>query len=88
MADPKTPRTRPPQSAATAEFGVRVRTRREELELSQEAAAVVIGIHWTELGKIERGQRGPRLENILRIAQGLQTTPGALLDGLPVPPRQ
>ena len=88
MTDPNTPRTRLPLNAATAEFGMRVRTRREELELSQEAAAVVIGIHWTELGKIERGQRGPRLENILRIAQGLRTTPGALLDGLAVPARE
>lgn len=43
------------------------------------------GIHWTQLGKVERGQRSLRLENILRIAAGLETTPGELLDGLPVP---
>ncbi|SHV16128.1 helix-turn-helix domain-containing protein [Mycobacteroides abscessus] len=88
MTKPPIAVSRPPHSPATAEFGARVRSQREALGLSQEAAAVEIGIHWTELGKIERGQRGPRLENILRIAQGLQTSPGALLDGLPVPSRE
>ena len=38
-------------------FGERVRARRLELGLSQEAAAVRCGIHWTQLGKVERGQR-------------------------------
>ena len=42
-------------------------------------------IHWTQLGKVERGQRSLRLENIVRIAAGLQITPGSLVDGLPVP---
>lgn len=35
--------------------------------------------------KVERGQRSVRLENILRIADGLEITPGTLLDGLPIP---
>ncbi|MCC3323505.1 Predicted transcriptional regulator [Gordonia bronchialis] len=64
------------------EFGRRIRARREELGLSQEAAAVSIGIHWTQLGKVERGQRSVRVENIVKIAAGLSTTPGALLDGI------
>ncbi|MCX4096165.1 helix-turn-helix transcriptional regulator [Nocardia sp. alder85J] len=66
-------------------FGERVRTRRQELGWSQEVAAHEIGVHWTHLSQVERGQRSPRLENILRFAAGLRTTPGALLDGLPVP---
>lgn len=76
---------KPALSPTTREFGARVRARREWLGLSQEAAAVRCGIHWTQLGKVERGQRSLRLENILRIAAGLETTPGELLDGLPVP---
>lgn len=77
--------SKPPVSATTEEFGARVRARRHELNWSQEKAAVRCGIHWTQLGKVERGQRSLRLENILRVAHGLQTTPGKLLDGLPLP---
>ena len=64
-------------------FGRRVRARREELDLSQEAAADQFGVHWTYLGQVERGQRPARVENILKLAYGLDTTPGALLDGVP-----
>lgn len=46
-------------------------------------AAHEIGIHWTHLGQVERGQRSARVENILKLAAGLQTTPGRLLDDLP-----
>jgi DNA-binding XRE family transcriptional regulator len=76
---------KPPLNETTREFGARIRARREELGLSQEAAALRCRIHWTQLGKVERGQRSLRLENIIKIAFGLNTTPGALLDGLPQP---
>jgi hypothetical protein len=69
----------------TRVFGERVRHRRLELGLSQEAAAVRCGIHWTQLGKVERGQRSLRLETIVKIAAGLESDPGALLSGLPLP---
>ncbi|GAA4401535.1 helix-turn-helix domain-containing protein [Tsukamurella soli] len=59
-------------------------SRREGLGLSQEAAAVQCDLHWTYVGQVERGQRSPRVENVLKFARGLDTTPGALLDGLPV----
>lgn len=76
--------TKPPLNATLAEFGERVRARRAELGWSQEAAAHEIGVHWTYLGQVERGQRGARIENVLKLAAGLRTTPGALLDGLPL----
>ena len=69
----------------TRVFGERVRARRIELGLSQEAAAVRCGIHWTQLGKVERGQRSLRLETIVKIAGGLDVDPGALVGGLPAP---
>jgi ribosome-binding protein aMBF1 (putative translation factor) len=69
----------------TREFGERVRQRRLKLGLSQEAAAVRCGIHWTQLGKVERGQRSLRLETILKIAAGLDLEPGQLVNGLPTP---
>ncbi|OZG27692.1 transcriptional regulator [Williamsia sp. 1138] len=75
--------SKPPLNSTLGAFGARVRARRLELGWSQEVAAQEIGVHWTHLGQVERGQRSARVENILRIAAGLQTTPGQLLDGLP-----
>jgi transcriptional regulator with XRE-family HTH domain len=72
----------------TRVFGRRVRQRRLELGLSQEAAALRCGIHWTQLGKVERGQRSLRLETIVKIAAGLDIDPGKLVAGLPDPQRQ
>lgn len=69
----------------TRVFGERVRERRLELGLSQEAAAVRCGIHWTQLGKVERGQRSLRLETIVKIADGLDVDPGELVRALPAP---
>ncbi len=69
----------------TRVFGERVRARRVELGLSQEAAAVRCGIHWTQLGKVERGQRSLRLETIVKIAGGLDVDPGKLVSKLPSP---
>ena len=76
---------KPALNETTRVFGERVRERRLELGLSQEAAAVRCGIHWTQLGKVERGQRSLRLETIVKIADGLDIDPGYLVRQLPVP---
>lgn len=69
----------------TEEFGERIHQRRLELGLSQEAAARLCGIHWTQFGKVERGQRSLRLETIVRIARGLDVDAGQLVRELPLP---
>lgn len=79
-------RAKPALNETTRVFGERVRDRRMELGLSQEAAAVRCGIHWTQLGKVERGQRSLRLETIVKIAVGLGIDAGELVSGLPAPP--
>ncbi|MEE6139842.1 helix-turn-helix transcriptional regulator [Mycobacterium sp. 050128] len=81
-------RPKPPLNETTRAFGERVRDRRLALELSQEAAAVRCGIHWTQLGKVERGQRSLRLETIIKIADGLDIDAGELVSGLPSPPTE
>nr|MBM4732932.1 helix-turn-helix domain-containing protein [Prescottella equi] len=53
-----------------------------ELGWSQEQAAHGCGVHWTYLGQVERGQRSPGVENLLKLSEGLRTTPGQVLDGL------
>jgi len=77
-----TPPRKPPLSSATAEFGARVRAKREELGLSQEALADTCELHWTYIGQVERGQRNISLHNILRIAVAIQVDPGDLVRGL------
>jgi ribosome-binding protein aMBF1 (putative translation factor) len=77
--------SKPALNETTRVFGERVRGRRQALGLSQEAAAVRCGIHWTQLGKVERGQRSLRLETIVKIAHGLEVDPGELVSGLPIP---
>lgn len=76
---------RQPPSAATVEFGRRVRELREGLRSLAEALAARAGVHWTFLGHVERRQRSIRFDNILRIAGGLGVGPGLLLDGLVTP---
>ncbi|MGJ6122336.1 helix-turn-helix transcriptional regulator [Mycolicibacterium sp. Y3] len=78
-------RAKEAQNEATRAFGERVRERRQELGISQETAADRMAIHWSQLGKIERGQRSLRLETILKIAAGLDIDAGKLVSGLPVP---
>lgn len=76
---------KPPLNDTTRVFGERVRDRRLELGLSQESAAVRCDIHWTQLGKVERGQRSLRLETIVKIAYGLDIDAAQLVGGLPLP---
>ena len=69
-------------SDAARIFGERVREQRLKLGISQETLAELSGIHWTALGKIERGLRNPSLHNIIKIAAGLAVDPGSLVTGL------
>lgn len=52
-------------------FGDAVRTRREQLGLTQEDLADKAGIHRTYLSDIERGSRNLSLINIERVASAL-----------------
>lgn len=74
----------PPQDPTLAEFGARLLQRRTELGISQEEAASRVGQHWTGYSRAERGLQAPKLHMIVKLARGLETTPGALLDGLPL----
>lgn len=74
-----------PVSAALATFGDRVRARRHELDLSQEALADLAGLHWTFVGQVERGRRNLSLHNLLKLAEALRIDPGKLVEGLAPP---
>ena len=60
-------------------FGFAVKTRREELDLTQEDLAGRAGIHRTYLSDIERGSRNLRLINIERVGDALSLSLSELL---------
>lgn len=53
--------------------------------MSQEALAHAVGLSWTYVASIERGERNLSLVNILRLSLALDVQPGSLMDGLPAP---
>lgn len=78
-------RQKPALDPTVEELGRRLKSRREKLKLSQEAVAERLDMHASNYARIERGQQSPRVQILMLIAKALETTPGALLDGLPLP---
>ena len=60
-------------------FGANVRRVRQERGMTLEALAHDVGLAYTYMGQIERGQRNPTLDVVERIAFVLQADPLALL---------
>jgi transcriptional regulator with XRE-family HTH domain len=63
-------------------LGQSVVEAREKRGLTQTATAERAGLHRTEVSLIERGQRVPRLDTIVKLAGALQMEPCALLVGM------
>ena len=59
-------------SSIKQRFGKAVRRRRRELDLSQEELAELAGLHRTYISNLERGMINPTLENMERLARGLE----------------
>lgn len=68
----------PVEIVVLAENVARLRRRKK---LSQAQLAQRTGIHYTEISRIERGLRDPRLTTIARLAHGLRVKPARLLEG-------
>lgn len=81
MADPTSP-----QAVALRAFGSRLRAVRREKGLTQEAMAKGVGLHWTDLGQIERGRHNVGLLNTIRAGRCVGSNPAVLVDGLTVRP--
>jgi len=60
-------------------FGRVVRRRREELQLSQESFAELLGLHRTYVGSIERGERNVSLRNLLLFGDVLNVALSQLI---------
>ena len=63
-------------------FGENLRRCRRRAGLSQEAVGLRAAIHRTEVGMLERGERTPRIDTLVKVAGALDVDPGDLLDGI------
>lgn len=62
-------------------LGQRLKEMREERSLSQQELADMIGIHLSQLGRIERNLNTPSVETVLALAYALRVSTDALLTG-------
>jgi transcriptional regulator with XRE-family HTH domain len=63
-------------------FGRNLKRARHARSWTQEALAHAAGLHSTEVGRLERGDREPRLSTIVRLARALELTAADLVDGV------
>lgn len=63
-------------------FAQNVAQLRALRHLSQSQMQARSGIHFTEISRIERGLRDPRLSALIRLARALKVKPARLLDRL------
>lgn len=63
-------------------FGRNLATHRLRIGLSQEELGVRASLHRTAVSQLERGERVPRADTVVKLAGSLGITPGALLAGL------
>ncbi len=63
-------------------FGRNVFRARRRADLSQEELSFRSGLHRTEIGLVENGDRVPRLDTVLKLAGGIDVDPCELIDGM------
>jgi transcriptional regulator with XRE-family HTH domain len=64
------------------QFGENLRRLRRAAGLSQMQLSDRCGLHFTEISRLERGTRDPRLATIVQLARGLDVDPAALVAGI------
>jgi transcriptional regulator with XRE-family HTH domain len=60
-----------PRVSPEEQFARNLRSRRQAAGLSQEQLAGRTGLHPTEISRLERAAREPRLGTMLKLARGL-----------------
>jgi len=53
-------------------IGERLRKYRQNAKMSQENLAELAGVHPTYIGQVERGEKNPTIESVIKIAGALQ----------------
>jgi len=81
--------TPPPIEPAVREpFRANLRRLRVLSGLNQEQLAARTSLHRTAIGLMERGERLPRIDTLIRLAFALEVTPNDLLQGIEWAPPQ
>jgi transcriptional regulator with XRE-family HTH domain len=68
--------------AVAERFGRNLRRVRRRADLSQEELSKRAGLHRTEIGKLENGERVPRIDTLVRLAHSAGVPAAELLDGI------
>lgn len=63
-------------------FGKNLAHQRQRANLSQEALAFPAGLHRTEIGLLERGERCPRIDTVVKLAAALNVSVDDLSKGI------
>lgn len=63
-------------------FAANLRKHRKAAKLTQEQLSAKAGIHPTEISRLERAAREPRLGTIVRLARGLGVSADRLVAGI------
>lgn len=65
-----------------AQFAANLKATRHKRELSQEALGRAADLHPTEISRLERAKREPRLITVVRLARALDVTAADLVKGV------
>jgi transcriptional regulator with XRE-family HTH domain len=69
-------------------LAIRIKELRKQKAISQEELAHRAGLSRTGMGFVETGKRWPRLDTLMKVADGLNITLDELLKGLHKPSRR
>ena len=73
---------RGPRSTSASRFGAALAFERGRRCLSMSELARTAGTHASEVSRLERGLRDPRLSTIVRLARALEVPVGRLLEDI------
>jgi transcriptional regulator with XRE-family HTH domain len=68
--------------AVALKFGQNLRQCRRLVDLSQEELAARASLHRTEIGRLEKGERLPRVDTLIRLAGAMGIPPENLIVGI------
>lgn len=71
-----------PPSPMLSHFAENLRRARKSTGMTQEAFADACELHRTHISLLEQAKRDPKMTTIVKLADGLQTTPARLLRGV------
>lgn len=64
------------------QFARNLKATRQKRKLSQEALGRAADLHSTEISRLERAKREPRLITVVRLARALEVTAADLMKGV------